>query len=137
MTAAAREHVLAEHADLVGTVIDCADAVAAGWDGGSTAERRKVVPPLRAALDRSGATDRLPGLLAGAVRAAGFDLAAPPVAAPPYVAATSRGPVCRATVGSGRMVVTLAVFGIERGDRVRYRRIGGTPGEVVRVAFKD
>ena len=139
MTAdAAREHVLAEHAAVVETVVDCADAVAAGWDGDSTPDREAVVPPLRATLDRAGVLDRLPGVLAGAVSAAGHDLAAPPVAAPPYVAVASRGPVLRATVGDRRLVVTLAVFGIDRdgtggGDGVRYRRTGETPDEVVAV----
>ena len=136
---AAREHVLAEHADLVRRVVDCADAVAAGWDGDSTADRERVVPPLRATLDRAGVLDGLPAVLVGAVRAAGFDLAAPPVAAPPYVAVTSRGPVLRATVGDRRLVATLAVFGIDRdaGVGVRYRRTGRTPEDVVRASFRD
>ena len=135
---AAREHVLAEHAAVVETVVDCADAVAAGWEGDSTADREAVVPPLRATLDRAGVLDRLPAVLAGAVRAAGFDLAAPPVAAPPYVALMSRGPLLRATVGDRRLVVALAVFGIDRdgADGARYRRTGGTPEAVVEVDLR-
>lgn len=132
----AREYVRSEHRALVETTVDCADAVAAGWDGEATADRSRVVPPLEAALRRSGVVDALPAVIAGAVEAAGFSLAARPVAGPPYVAMTSQGPLLRATVPEGRLVVTLAVFEIERGEPTRYRRAGETPETVVRAVFR-
>lgn len=135
--AAARAYLLDERVDLVRTVLDCADAVAAGWDGNSTAERDRVVPPLRACLDRTGVLDALPHALAGAVAAAGYDLPAEPVAAPPYVVVTSRGPVLRATLGDGRLVVTVRAFDLKRGcDGARYVRGHEEPNEAVEVEMR-
>ena len=142
----AREYVLDFHADIVETVLQCADAVADGWDdtctpddnGRATTDPGDVADPLRAELEASGAWARLPDVLAGAVRAAGYSLSASPVADPPYVAATSCGPMLRATVSDGRLVVLLQVFEIERadGDRTLYVRGSGTPTDVVNVTFE-
>lgn len=127
----ARAHVLAEHRELVGTVIDCADAVASGWDGAATVDRERVVSPMRATLDRAGVLEALADVLVDAADAAGYELSAPPVAAPPYVTVTSRGPMLRATVDPGRLVVTIAVFDVERGDDVSYTRTAAEPEESV------
>lgn len=134
-TTAVRAYLLDEHADLVGTVLDCADAVAAGWDGAATTDRERVVPPLRAALERAGLLDRLPAVLDGCVAAAGYELPARPVAAPPYVVVASRGPVLRATLSDGRLVVTVRAFDVERGTETRYVRGPTDPGEAVAVQF--
>lgn len=132
----ARTRVLDEHADLVATVADCADRVAAAWDGPPT-DRAAVVDPLAATLADAGARDRLPALLADAVDAAGYELRATPVAAPPYVAVTSVGPVCRATVDDGRLVVSFELFAVDRGgERPTYRRRDGTPAESLVVALR-
>ena len=140
----AREYVLDSHADIVETVLQCADAVASNWelapsayDGRATTDPSEVADPLRAELEASGAWARLPDVLAGAVRAAGYSLSASPVADPPYVAATSLGPMLRATVSDGRLVVLLQVFEIERadGDRTLYVRGSETPTDVVKVTF--
>jgi len=129
----ARRHVLDEHEDVVRTVLDCADAVADGWPEETAGDRDAVVGPLTAALDRTDTLARLPAVLAGAVEAAGYALPAPPVAAPPYVVVTSRGPVLRATVEPGRLLVRVDVFAVGRDGAVRYRRTGRTPESVVRV----
>ncbi|WP_224449507.1 hypothetical protein [Haloprofundus salilacus] len=156
-----RTHLLAEESALLDGIADCADAVASGWAGESTTERAKVVPPLKAVLARAGITDQLPGLLARCVDAAGFELAAPPVAAPPYVVVTATGPVLRATLDPSRLVISLRVFEVERGDdcrddgsveigrsdgdgetggdrsgEPRYRRRGETPEELVCVELR-
>ncbi|WP_238392176.1 hypothetical protein [Halorussus amylolyticus] len=132
----AREHVLDAHAGTVEIVLACADAVASEWPDGSATDRGAVADPLRRALEAADAWARLPDALAGAVRAAGFSLSAPPVAAPPYVAVTSRGPVLRATVPAGRLVVLLCTFDVERGDSTRYVRGATTPDSAVRATFK-
>jgi hypothetical protein len=118
---AARDHLLAEHRDPLATVLDCADAVAAGWEGGATTDPDAVRGPLRAALDRAGVFERLPDLLVTAVRAGGGGLRGRPVAAAPYVTVTSRGPVLRGTLDPGRLVVSLGVFAVGRAP-VRYTR---------------
>lgn len=109
-TTAARDYLRTEHGDLIAAVDACADAVADSWDGATVADGSRVSAPLRACLDQSGALDAFPRALAGAVDAAGRDLQATPVAGPPYVVVTSRGPVLRATLPDGRLVVRFDVF---------------------------
>lgn len=133
--AAARRHLLDAHRTELAGVLDCADAVAASWDGDAVHDRDQVVEPLRAALDREGVVPRFPDMLRGAVEAAGRDLRGQPVAAPPYVAVTSRGPVLRATTDDGRLVVTVVAFAVE-GDPVRYVRAGGDPPTALSVEWR-
>lgn len=128
-------YLLAEHDDLVRTVLDCAEAVAAGWDGEGTTDRGSVVPPLRSSLERAGVTDRLPAVLEGCVSAAGYELPARPVAGPPYVVVTSRGPILRATLSDGRLIVTIRAFEVERDPRPRYVRGPTDPERAVDVQF--
>ena len=153
-TTRAHDHVLDAHAETVETVLRCADAVAEAWPAESATDRIEVADPLRRELESVEAWARLPEVLAGAVDAARFSLPATPVAAPPYVAVTSKGPVLRATVSDGRLVVLLQAFEVERGDSEsnpessesqksqeypqspRYVRGPATPGESVRVSFE-
>ncbi|WP_232820621.1 hypothetical protein [Halorussus litoreus] len=143
--ARARRYVLDEHASTVATVLACAEVVAERWDCPSTTDASAVAGPLRAELEVAGAWGRLPDVLAGAVRAAGFALSAPPVADPPYVVATGRGPVLRATVSGGnasegtvsegRLVVLLRAFEVAR-DPTRYVRGPTAVREAVCATFK-
>ncbi|WP_313695400.1 hypothetical protein [Halorarum halobium] len=139
-----RERILAEHGDLLETVADRAEAVAAGWeeDGPTgtrgTADRDAVVPPMRATLSRAGALGRLPALLDAAVAALETSLPAEPVAAPPYVVVTATGPIVRATVpGRGRLVIEIEAFAVERdGNEPRYRRVRGDAADLLDVTFR-
>jgi hypothetical protein len=130
---AAREWVLDDYRDVLDRTLSCADAVAADGphrDGPTLAREFETV------LDRAGVLDRYPAVLSDAVDAAGFTLAADPVAAPPYVAVTSRGPVLRGTMPAGRLVLTVAAFAVERtSDGVHYRRAGRSPEDAVSVEF--
>lgn len=130
-----RAYLLSEERGTLAAVIDAADAVAAAWDGQSTADRDAVAPALSAELGRRGVVGRFPALLEGAAGAAGFSLPAPPVAAPPYAVVTSTGPVLRATLPGGRLVIAVRVFGVERGTPTRYRRRHDTPEDALDVAF--
>jgi hypothetical protein len=134
----AREYVLDAHRETVETVIRCADAVADEWGGPYSEDRAAVADPLRSELQARGVWARLPDVLVGAVRAAGYSLSASPVAGPPYVATTSRGPMLRATVPDGRLVVLLCVFEVERdsGSPPRYVRGPRTPADAVRVTLE-
>jgi hypothetical protein len=141
---AVREHLLSVHGDVLEAVLACADGVAERWDGDATTDRDQVVGPLERALDRAGVTGRLPNVLADAVGVAGGTLRAEPVAAPPYVAVTSVGPVLRATLPGGRLVVTVRVFAVERGSEgtdgaagVRYTCGPGTAAEALAVEFRS
>lgn len=111
--------------------IDRADAVADGWRE-PPGERAAVVRPLSEALVEAGLTNRYPAMLVDAVESLGRSLPAPPVAAPPYVVITGTGPVLRASLPSGRLVVRLAVFAVER-DPKRYVRRGTTAEGILDV----
>lgn len=122
--AAAREHVSEERADVVAAVAACADAVADSWGRDWTDDGSGVADRLEACLSENGVLEVLPGVLAGAADAAGGELQASPVAAPPYVVMASRGPILRATLDDGRLVVRFDVFHVT--DDGRYER---TPDE--------
>lgn len=131
-----RTYLLSGHRGTLAAVVESADAVAAAWDGPSTADRDAVAPALADELDRRGVRGRFPDLIAGAADAAGLTLEAPPVAAPPYAVVSSTGPVLRATVPGGRLVIAVRVFGVERGRPVRYRRRNDAPEDALDVAFR-
>lgn len=126
-----RDRLLAAHAGPLAATIEYADAVAASWDGPAT-RREQVVEPLRAVLERAGLLERYPPMLVDAAEVLCSTLPASPVAAPPYVTVTSRGPVLRATLSEDRLVVRIDVFAVER-DPVRYVRRGRRPADVLHV----
>jgi hypothetical protein len=135
--AAARERVLADHRRAVAGAVAAAASVADAWPGGGTADRGAVVGPLRAALAAEGIDRALVGALVDAVDAAGYDLRADPVAAPPYLAVTSTGPVLRATVADGRLVVAVETFAVDRsGPTPRYVRRDVDPGDALSVELR-
>lgn len=132
--AAAREHLLTDRRGVVEATLECADAVAAAWPDGGTTDRDAVVGPFRTLLAETGLLEAYPAVLAECVTAAGGALRAAPVAAPPYVTVTSTGPVLRATLSGGRLVVALAVFEVDRTDEhPRYVRAARTPETAVAV----
>lgn len=134
---AARTYVLESHRETLVAVLACADAVAAGRTRGAGAtDGRTLAADLERELRREGVLETVPDLLAGAVAAADRELTATPVAAPPYVAVTSVGPVARATVGDERLVIAIEVFGVERGERTRYVRRARRPAEALVVEFR-
>ncbi|WP_439026483.1 hypothetical protein [Haloarchaeobius sp. DT45] len=133
----ARAALLDSYETLICDVGDCADAVAAAWEGPPT-DRREVVEPLTALLRRRGILAQLPEVLASAVDAAGYDLRADPVPAPPYVVITSTGPVLRATVADGRLVVRVECFELvpdDGGGKPRYGRRDVAPEDALSVTF--
>ena len=134
--ATVRAHLLDAHTDLLDAVLACADVVADSWDGDATPDRAAVVEPFERRLDRAGVLDRLPAVLAEAVDALGAELPAQPVAAPPYVAITSVGPVLRATLDAGRLVITIHAFGIEC-DPTRYVRGPADPDVALAVELRS
>jgi hypothetical protein len=129
-----RERLLATRSEPLAATIEAADAVAASWDGPAT-RREAVVEPLSALLEHAGLREGYPALLATGAEVLGEPLPAPPVAAPPYVVITGTGPVLRASLPSGRLVLRLAVFAIER-DPKRYVRCGERPEEILEVELR-
>ena len=124
----ARRRIQTEHAELVGTIDACADAVAAGWNGARTTDSEAISDGLATTLEDSGVLETLPSVLADVVDATGYELRAQPVAAPPYVVVTSRGPMLRATIDPGRLVVRFDGFAVvtqsDSAEPATYRRQG-------------
>ncbi|WP_226040744.1 hypothetical protein [Natrinema sp. DC36] len=130
----ARRRIQTDHAPIVAGIDACADAVADPWDTSRTTDSHAVADGLRRLLEETGVLEALLSVLADAVEATGYDLRASPVAGPPYVVVTSRGPVLRATIDPGRLVIRFNAFEVIRdsdSDRPpAYRRLDGTQLEV-------
>ncbi|ELY61926.1 hypothetical protein [Natronolimnohabitans innermongolicus] len=124
-----RRRIQTEHVPIVEGIDECADRIADPWDTSRTTDRDAVVEGLGAELESAGLLEQLPVVLADAVAATGCELPAQPVAAPPYVVVTSRGPVLRATIDPGRLVIRFDVFDVVRDESSRcppaYRRRNG------------
>ncbi|ELY69565.1 hypothetical protein C489_04691 [Natrinema versiforme JCM 10478] len=114
---------------VVDAIDACADAIADPWDTSRTTDGDAVADGLHRALEEGGILQVLPGVLADVVAATGYDLQADPVPGPPYVVVTSRGPVLRATIDPGRLVIRFDAFEIVRdadpGRKPAYRRLDG------------
>jgi hypothetical protein len=151
---AARERVLAEHRDVLEATVDAADAVAAdpgvleatvdaadavAADPGALAEGATLRRRLRERLAGRDLLARYPGVLRTAVAAAGCDLAADPVPAPPYVVVTSTGPLLRGSTATGRLLVAVRTFSVRRNKNIehdtelRYRRTGASVADAVDI----
>ena len=118
-----REHVVETHvresfADVVAALEDAVADATANWPADGVTDSERARADVRAALELSGVRDRLPRVLAAAVAELDASMPAVPVAAPPYVVATSEGVLLRATLDDARLVITLRV--VTRTDR-RYR----------------
>ena len=130
-TARVREHLLTNHTATIAETIGAADTVAAGLSSPAS-NRREVVEPLTRLLERTKTLSQYPSMVVAAADALCEPLPASPVAAPPYVTITGTGPVLRASLASGRLVVRLSVFAVKR-DPTRYVRTGNTPNEILEV----
>lgn len=122
---ACRRCIQRDHESIVDGIDYCADVVSESWDGTHATDRHRVVKPMRSALESAGILERLPLVLADSVESAGYELSATPVPAPPYVVLTSRGPICRATVGPGRILIRFDVFDVARDPEPVYQRLDG------------
>jgi len=130
-----RRRILQDHEETLASVLAAADVVAADWETDRTTRRSAVSDPLEAELRHRNLEGPLLEVLGTAASAVGRELPAEPVPAPPYLAVNGRGALLRAVVDGGRIVVTIAVFAVER-DPVGYVRVGDCPEDVLEVAVK-
>ncbi|MFT4883384.1 MAG: hypothetical protein ACI8U4_000890 [Natronomonas sp.] len=126
MSEAVHERLLDEHRVTLQRALDCADAIAAGWDGESTDDREAVAGAYETVLREAGLLESLLGALVEAMDLAGYQVVAQPVPDVPYVAVTAEGVILRGSTPDGRVVVTLQAF--ERGP---YRRGPALPDALV------
>lgn len=110
------------HPHEIAGISAAAETVAESWEGWVVSDRTQVVDPLRTRLTNQGILESLPTVIETAADVLGAELVASPVPAPPYVVITSRGPVLRGTLPDTRVVITVAVFRVDRGAPVTYRR---------------
>lgn len=101
------------YADVLTDIETCAKRVVSRWDEPFQTQSTMVSKPLGDQLERLELLDRLVAVLIDAVEVAGFPLDPGPVPAPPYVVVGSRGPLLRATIDPGRLVIEFRVFDIE------------------------
>lgn len=125
MSEAIRESLLVAHRPSLEAALFCADAVVAGWDGETTADREAVAGPYETVLRENGLVKALLAASVEVVDAGGYDLAARPVADVPYVAVTAEGVIIRLSMPEGRIVVRLQAF-----ERSPYRRGPSLPEAV-------
>jgi hypothetical protein len=127
------DRILTTHRRTVDEILDVAEAVVE-TTGERTSTAETIVEPLRARLEERSLVERLRDVLVTGVAATDERLQAAPIAGPPYVVVTSRGPLCRGTLTDGRrLVVELQLFAVERRPRT-YSYLAPTPDECLFVS---
>lgn len=134
LAAIARRHIVETYPELCVQIDRCADSVVDGWDRARVTDPAAVTDPFECCLEAGGINDRLVTVLTTTAETLGYELPATPVPAPPYVIVTSRGPVLRASLPVGRLVVGFDAFGLTaENEYTRGRR--GT--DMVSVAIRS
>ncbi|MGM0606671.1 MAG: hypothetical protein ACQETB_13500, partial [Halobacteriota archaeon] len=131
------------HGETISAIERCADALVSEWDRDDcgrpyTTDRSAIIQQLPAVLDRAGVPAALCELLVDVTGAIGADLPATPTPTPPYVVVSSTGPMVRATIPAGRLVVQFELFAIDRSDgEVRFVRTRKSGRDLLDVTLHD
>jgi hypothetical protein len=129
-----RRRILDEHRDTVAAVVEAGAVVASGVDDWPVTDGDQIRRPLDAVLGDRGLDSPLLGLLGTGADALETEIEGQPVAAPPYLVVTSRGPLCRGTLADGeRLVVELSLFAVTPRPR-RYHFRDPTVEECLQVS---
>lgn len=129
------DRILATHRETLREILAVADSVVE-TTGLRLSDSGEMVESLRGRLEERGLIERLCDVLVTGVAATGESLQAEPVAGPPYVVVTSRGPLCRGTLTDGqRLVLQLRLFAVDRRPRT-YRYLDPTPEECLSVSLE-
>lgn len=136
LEATVRRRLLDAHPETLAATADAARAVASTWDADAVGDAGRITGPLESMLRERGLDIALLDLLGTGADALDASIRGDPVPALPYLAITSRGAVLRATLGDGgRLVLTLAVFEIER-HPTRYRFRDPDPADALLVGLR-
>lgn len=134
--AAAREAIADAHRETLAAAVDAGRTVARAWPDETVTDADAVVDPLERVLRERGLPADLLATLDTGAGAVDASIRGSPVPAPPYLAVTSRGPVCRATLSDGRrLVVEPVLFDVGRRPP-RYRFADPAPDECLRVRLR-
>ncbi|MGM0718692.1 MAG: hypothetical protein ACQET5_16320 [Halobacteriota archaeon] len=130
-----RRQLLAAHAETVGDVVDTGAAVAAAIEKWPVTDGDAIQIPLDRLLRRRGLRTQLLATLETGAEAIGEEIRGAPVAAPPYLVVTSRGPLCRGTLTDGRrLVIEFELFEVETQPR-RYCFCDPGPEECLQITL--
>lgn len=125
--------ILDTHGDLIVAVIDSATELAGVIDSWPVSDSEMIRVPLERSLRADGLLVSLLDMLDTGAEALGETIQGQPVAAPPYLVITSRGPMCRGTLSNGRrLIIELRLFAVEGHPR-RYRFRAPDPETCLRV----
>lgn len=131
-----RRRLVATHRETLAATVDAGGAVARAWPADRVADAGAVRRPLETVLRERGLVTDLLDLLEAGAGVMDASIQGSPVPAPPYLAITSRGPLCRATLSGGdRLVVRVALFGVGP-EPPRYRFLDPDPEECLRVQLR-
>lgn len=129
------ERIRTTHRETLTEIRDVADELVE-TTGRRVDDSQAIVEPLRAAFDERNLLGRLCDVLVTGVAATGAQLQAEPIAGPPYVVVTSRGPLCRGTLTDGRrLVIEVRLFAVGRRPR-SYSYLAPTPADCVTVSLR-
>lgn len=136
MDDAARTQLVGRHRETLLGVVELGRAVTNEWQTDRVTDPEEITEPLERLVDASNLGPSLLELLVDASQTIGGRLDGRPVPAPPYLLLTSRGPLCRGTLGDGRrVVVTLDLFEVKRNPPA-YVFLDPTPEECLDVAVE-
>lgn len=133
---AVRSRVVEEHRATLRSLVDLGRQVAATWPDCATTEASAVRSSLEHALETTGLADAVLDMLRVGADTLDEPLQARLLPAPPYLAITSRGPICRATIsGDRRLVLLVELFEIDR-TGPSYRFVDPSPEECLTVRIR-
>jgi len=129
--------VLAEHRATIEAVVDAGATVAEAIDRWPVTDGETIRLPLERLLRERGLLTPLLCTLDTGADAVGTEIQGQPVAAPPYLAVTSRGPICRATLAEGRrLVIEVSLFAVTTRPR-RYQFREPDPETCLQVSLEE
>jgi hypothetical protein len=131
-----RQQILTGHSGTISSVIDAGETIETAIDEWPVSDPRMIREPLERLLHDRGLLDPLLNILCSVADAFGSSIQGTPVTSPPYLAVTSRGPVCRGTLSDNRrLIVEMLLFEVHRQPR-SYRFRDPTPSECLRISVR-